>query len=239
MGLGSHLVEELALQDSNDTLGRWLAHHLAQLMTEAQQAKTAVARREASRRAAELILKIWDRRAVLPGNSNPLAYYKEPLQILSALRPGAYAPHFRGGNRREVLAATLYKRMTEAIRLLCREALPAKKRELQGRAVQFLSTNELLALKKLERWIAGDSGTVAKKTRPTKCKVAGGATEITQLLVELVDDTIEQLRQFRTQLTQPTTSDGSGAANSRESPAASTRTRHRAQGSAPRAQPSC
>src|ERR1700687_4477359 len=81
--LGAHLVRELGLRDSTDTMGRWLAHHLAELMKETKKKKkSATQRAKAREQAAKLILKIWDRRTSLPGNAYPLARYKDILRVL-------------------------------------------------------------------------------------------------------------------------------------------------------------
>src|SRR5438552_13165247 len=82
--LGTHIVKELELKDRGDTLNRWLAHHVAELIYDAEHATAdPKARREAQKRATETILKIWDHRANLPGHANPLARYREILEVLS------------------------------------------------------------------------------------------------------------------------------------------------------------
>ena len=42
--LGQHLVRELGFEDRGETLGRWMAHHLAELLDQAENAKTAAER---------------------------------------------------------------------------------------------------------------------------------------------------------------------------------------------------
>lgn len=89
LGLGQHLVSELGLGESVDTLGRWMAHHVAELMNEAEFASTLVDRKRAKKDAVEVILKIWEKRAALPGSAYPLAPYKDALSIVAALRPSS------------------------------------------------------------------------------------------------------------------------------------------------------
>src|SRR6266850_1299641 len=64
--LGIHLVQQLRLQSSNDTLARWMVHHLAELMTRAEHAQSEQARSAATESAVTLILTIWEHRANLP-----------------------------------------------------------------------------------------------------------------------------------------------------------------------------
>ena len=85
--LGKHIVAELQLRDREDWLRHWLAHHVAELIRNAEEAKDAETRKESGKLATETILKIWDHRTTLPGDVNPLARYREALQALLELRP--------------------------------------------------------------------------------------------------------------------------------------------------------
>lgn len=71
--LGALIVAELGLEDSNDTLGRWMSHRLAELMSRADSAKTTAERDEARRAASELIIRLWDHRAGWPEGWPPKA----------------------------------------------------------------------------------------------------------------------------------------------------------------------
>jgi hypothetical protein len=65
LSLGNKLVEELKLADSNDTLSRWMAHYLAELMTQAESA-TGEAKANLEKQCFETILKIWANRGITP-----------------------------------------------------------------------------------------------------------------------------------------------------------------------------
>jgi len=71
--LGELIVAELGLEDSNDTLGRWMSHQLAELMSRADSAKSTAERDEARRAASELIIRLWDHRAGWPEGWPPKA----------------------------------------------------------------------------------------------------------------------------------------------------------------------
>ena len=86
LGLGRHLVRELDFDDG-DTLGRWMAHHLAELIHEAENGANGEIRSKVRKEATETILNIWRHRASLPGKAYPLALYKDVLQVLGRLRP--------------------------------------------------------------------------------------------------------------------------------------------------------
>ena len=83
--LGLHLVRELKL-DQRDTIDRWRVFHLAELIDASENGETEDERKEARKSAVETVLKIWERRASLPGNANPLARYKDVLKILDRVQ---------------------------------------------------------------------------------------------------------------------------------------------------------
>jgi len=194
LGLGRHLVYELGLEDSNDTLGRWLAHHLAELMTEAKNAKSAAARRVASRQAADLILKIWDHRTVLPHDANPLAQYRGILMVLSRLRPEANPWQRRTEDRIEGVAAGLYHSFCRLISTLLALNLPANagKRNL---AASFLSKEEVGVLAELERlfeFVAVVKGEVSPEQRSHTSEVP---TDTLDVVSKLIQETAQQLQE--------------------------------------------
>lgn len=83
MTLGQRLVKELGLEDGVDTLGRWMAHRVAELMQQAEQAETLAEHESAKQECSELILRIWKRRASLP-YGRPLAEVAEFLRKFSS-----------------------------------------------------------------------------------------------------------------------------------------------------------
>lgn len=84
MALGKHLVAELQLEPSVDTLGRWMTHHIAELMTRAEQAEDSERHAAAAQEAAEAILRLWSHRSNYKG-INPLAELEPSLRVLRAL----------------------------------------------------------------------------------------------------------------------------------------------------------
>lgn len=69
-------------------LDRWLAHHLAELMAEADGA-AGHQKEEAERKAVDLILRLWMHRRALPSPVDPLGGYREAITVLSTLVPDA------------------------------------------------------------------------------------------------------------------------------------------------------
>ncbi|WP_293682827.1 hypothetical protein [uncultured Phenylobacterium sp.] len=83
MSLGRRLADEIGANDDRNTLDKWLAHHLAELI---QSAETNPA---AADRAVDTILRIWAQRHDLPGHAYPAARFDSALRYLGRLAPGA------------------------------------------------------------------------------------------------------------------------------------------------------
>lgn len=86
IALGERIVEELGLTDSTDTLGRWMAHRLAELLDRAENERSAKAREAAAVAASDLVLRIWRHRSAWPRGWPP----KSSVAALRALDPPPY-----------------------------------------------------------------------------------------------------------------------------------------------------
>lgn len=83
MRLGKRIVKELDLEDSVDTLGRWMAHRIAELMERAEQAETEAEREAAKRECTDVIIRLWEHRAKFPFKP-PLADIAKFLKNLTS-----------------------------------------------------------------------------------------------------------------------------------------------------------
>jgi len=79
--LGERIVEEFGLGTSTDTLGRWMAHRVAELMDRAEQAPAGAEGEAARRECSDLIIKLWERRSHWP-HGRPLAEVAGLLKTL-------------------------------------------------------------------------------------------------------------------------------------------------------------
>ncbi|RQO64849.1 hypothetical protein DBR43_31715 [Pedobacter sp. KBW06] len=84
--LGKLLVKELSLENSSDTLGRWMAHYVAGKMDEASNG-TGKRKEEAEQACTETILALWDHRWKMSSRLRPLKSFREILETLSAMVP--------------------------------------------------------------------------------------------------------------------------------------------------------
>jgi hypothetical protein len=82
--LGRRLVDELGPEPSVDTLGRWMAHYIAELMRRAEDA-SGLERAAAERDCMDAILRLWAHRAAYPGERPPLGSFAPILRTLASL----------------------------------------------------------------------------------------------------------------------------------------------------------
>lgn len=93
LDLGRALVKELGLDPGVDTLSRWMAHYIAELIKEAETAK--VEERPAKlAKCADAILKLWERRHQLPNGKRPFEDLEPILRALESLDPADDTPRY-------------------------------------------------------------------------------------------------------------------------------------------------
>jgi hypothetical protein len=115
LDLGRDLVRNLGLGNRVATLERWMAHHVAALIAEADVA-TGDAKAAAEARAADLILRLWERRRDLHETADPLGSCRDAVEVLSRLRPERnpwLGLHSRGGQ--DGLLADLFESMARVV----------------------------------------------------------------------------------------------------------------------------
>lgn len=89
--MGDGLVAQLRLSQSNDILGRWMAHHLARLIQEAEAAK-GKEKDALDQQCFDAVLALWKHRNCLPEGLRPFEAAESLLTTLEALDPDASKP---------------------------------------------------------------------------------------------------------------------------------------------------
>ncbi len=99
LALGRKLVDELGQEPRVDTLARWMAHYVAELIDGV--AKAPPNERGAARRECfETILKLWDHRTALPDGRRPFEKLEPIMRALESLDPNGSTPRYFGPERR-------------------------------------------------------------------------------------------------------------------------------------------
>ncbi|WP_234732447.1 AVAST type 3 anti-phage proein Avs3b [Acidocella facilis] len=99
LALGKRIVVELGLPETSDTLGRWMAHHVAEMMEDARRSDGAErAIKEAA--CAEIVLKLWQHRKAWPNGQRPLEDFEPIFRTLESLDTKPAAPRYFARVRR-------------------------------------------------------------------------------------------------------------------------------------------
>ncbi len=93
LSLGKLLVEELGLDKSVDTLGRWMAHYIAELIRSAESASEED-RYEKRSQCASAIIELWAHHTVMPKESRPFRDFEPILRALDSLDPDKVASRY-------------------------------------------------------------------------------------------------------------------------------------------------
>ncbi|MBZ4421774.1 hypothetical protein [Myxococcus sp. RHSTA-1-4] len=151
LALGRELVRNLELDARGTMLERWLAHHLAELMVEAEKA-TGSAKADAVARAADIILRLWAKRRDMPATADPLGGYREAIAVLSRLMPdhNPWESYARQGDEEQVLHALFDCMARVVVCGLLRTAL--RPREVGAAEKEALEPEELALREQLDWW---------------------------------------------------------------------------------------
>ena len=99
LALGRKLVDELGQEPRVDTLARWMAHYVAELIDGAANAPPNE-RRAAGRECFETIMELWDHRAALPDGRRPFEKLEPVMRALESLDPNDDTPRYFGPAKR-------------------------------------------------------------------------------------------------------------------------------------------
>lgn len=84
--LSKALVEKLKLEPGVDTLSRWMAHYIAELIAALENADD-INKPQVQQKCFETILTLWQNRSSLPSGHRPFENFEPILKTLDALNP--------------------------------------------------------------------------------------------------------------------------------------------------------
>ena len=146
--MGRKLIDELDLEPSVDTLARWMAHYLAELIDAAEHASLKE-RTAAKKRCFKAILELWSHRAELPTGKRPFEDLEPIMRALESLDPDDDTPRYF----RSVRSAIVETKEDSQTRLLLEtvRSLDSTARILIG---YYLAEAAGSAADKSKEWIA-------------------------------------------------------------------------------------
>ena len=102
--LGKKIADELGLEQSSDTLGRWMSHHIAELIEMAEQAPLSE-RAQKQEQCRTAIIELWDHISSVPPVSNPFIDLEPIITTVRTLDPNK-STHFYQTRAQEVVEAS-------------------------------------------------------------------------------------------------------------------------------------
>jgi hypothetical protein len=91
--IGRALIKELALEPGDDTLCRWMAHYIAELIEGAETAREAD-RPEKLAKCSEIIIALWQHRYELPNGKRPFEEFEPIFRAIESLDPDDDTPRY-------------------------------------------------------------------------------------------------------------------------------------------------
>lgn len=93
ISLGKRLLVEAGLDETNDTLSRWMIHYIAEKIEEVESQKGR-GRSVAERECFAAILELWEHRSVFPTKHRPFGDFESLFQTLSTLSVEDQKPRY-------------------------------------------------------------------------------------------------------------------------------------------------
>lgn len=94
LALGKKLVDELGLDQSVDTLGRWMAHYIAEKIEDVEAATGEEVRSHKMAECRDAILKLWTHRRELPNGKRPFEDLEPIVRVLKSLDVDETTPRY-------------------------------------------------------------------------------------------------------------------------------------------------
>jgi hypothetical protein len=91
--LGKLLVKELELENSVDTLGRWMAHYIAEKIIATKNAE-GIEKSTIETECAKAILNLWNHRWKIQNRHQPLKNFSRLLELLRQIDPTTFDPYY-------------------------------------------------------------------------------------------------------------------------------------------------
>ena len=153
MALGRVIVRQLELNDRGTVLERWLAHHLAELIAEADQT-VGPAKSASEAQAVDRILKLWVHRRALPEPIDPLGGYRKAVDMLGRLVPEANPwARFRRPRSGDELLHEMFQLMSRIVVAGLVLTHVSRSRPATAEESNALEEEELYLQSMLEQWM--------------------------------------------------------------------------------------
>ena len=147
------IVRQLELEDRETVLERWLAHHLAEVLTETDRA-VGSAKAASEAQAVDLILKLWVHRRALPEPVDPLGDCRKAVEMLGRLVPEANPwARFRQPESRDRLLCEMFLVLSKIVLAGLYLTQVSRSRPITAEESMLLDDEEIYLNSAFEQWI--------------------------------------------------------------------------------------
>ena len=153
LALGQAIVRQLELQDRGAILERWLAHHLAEVIAEAERS-VGSAKAASEAQAVDLVLKLWIHRRALPEPVDPLGGYRRAVEVLGRLAPEADPwAHFRQSDTHDGLLREMFQLLSRIVLAGLLLTQTSRSRPITAEESAMLEEEEKYLVSAFEQWM--------------------------------------------------------------------------------------
>jgi hypothetical protein len=117
ISLGKLLSEELEQGKHPDTLSRWMAHYIAQLIANTENS-TGIKKKALEKECFNTILKLWEYKSSFPDGKKPFERFEEIFKTLEKLSPDNQNNFFYENQQENETDDDLIKKSMRAIRVI-------------------------------------------------------------------------------------------------------------------------
>ena len=117
INLGKHISEELEQGEYPDTLSRWMAHYIAQLITQTENS-TGGKKKATEKECFNTILKLWEYKSSFPNGKKPFERFEVIFKTLEKLNPDNHNQFFYNNQQENETDDDFVKQSMKVIQII-------------------------------------------------------------------------------------------------------------------------
>ena len=197
LALGKRIIKEFSSNDEEKItlLEKWMGHYIAELIYKIETTIDVAEKEKLQKECFETILKLWEKRSLLPSEVLPLSQVKQAINILNELkREKSLWERIQNPpiDSWESLAVKIHENYTESLNIciqasLVDDAIGWEKAWIND-ANQFLSDDEKELINRLESFLEDNSTSISftiEEDKPT--------TDVSKKRIDRVFDRLESI----------------------------------------------
>lgn len=198
--LGKALVKELKLDPGVDTLGRWMAHHIAELISKAENEKDNLLAPAILLQAEEAIIRLWTHRSGFDNYINPQKELKEILQVIRTLSP--YRNHWSNHDSSVSNTYSVFRKLIICLIFIKIEAFDKTKKSVlrTKKKYPFLNIEEKELILALDTWLSQEDSASIDQNHSKKVQKKEKSADFRIIALSLIEEVRTNLNKLEANL---------------------------------------